>query len=127
MTTIKETATALGETVLAAKGAVQGMRRSASNMLDQARVDTSASLHSAASAVRSAGNQGAEVIEGVAEGTGQRLASASSYLDSHDAEGMLQDLRRIVRRHPGSFLLLTATVACTIGYMTANKTKCSRA
>lgn len=127
MTTIKETAAALGETVLAAKGAVQDIRRSASDMLDQARVDSSASLHSAASAVRSAGNKGAEVIEGAAEGTGQRLASASSYLDSHDAEGMLQDLRSIIRRHPGSFLLLTATLACTVGYMTANRTKCSRA
>ena len=127
MTTIKETAAALGETVLAAKGAVQDIRRSASDMLDQARVDSSASLHSAASAVRSAGNKGAEVIEGAAEGTGQRLASASSYLDSHDAEGMLQDLRSIIRSHPGSFLLLTATLACTVGYMTANKTKCSRA
>ncbi len=123
MTTIKETATALGETVHAAKGAVEDMRRSASSMLDKARVDTSASLHSAASAVRTAGNQGAEVIEGVAEGAGQRLASASCYLDSHDAGGMLQDLRKVVRRNPGTFLLLTATLACTVGYMTTCKNK----
>ncbi len=126
MTTIKETATALGETVQAAKGAVEDMRRSASNMLDQARVDTSTSLHSAASAVRAAGSQGAGLIEGVAEGAGQRLASASHYLDSHDAGGMLQDLRRVVRRNPGSFLLLTATLACTVGYMTTCKNKYSR-
>ena len=89
-------------------------------------MDTSSSLHSAASAVRAAGNEGAEAIEGVAEGAGQRLASASHYLDSHDAGGMLHDLRRVVRRHPGSFLLLTATVACTVGYMTASKNNYSR-
>ena len=63
MTTIKETATALGETVLDAKGAVEDMRKSASTMLDQARSDTSASLDSAASAVRAAGNRGAGASE----------------------------------------------------------------
>ncbi len=40
MTTVKETAIALGEAVFAAKGAVQGIRRSASNMLDQERAQS---------------------------------------------------------------------------------------
>ncbi len=126
MTTMKETAAALGETVLAAKVAVQDMGRSASDVMDQARTDTAAKLNSAASAVRSAGNQSAAMIEECSEGTGQRLDSTSSYLRKHDAADMLDDLRRIVRRHPGSFLLLTASVAAFAGYVTAAKTNRQR-
>ena len=117
MTTIKETAAALGETVHAAKGAVQDLRRSASTMMDQARKDTAEALHSAASTVRSAGSQSAAAVEGCAEGTGQRLDSTSSYIRKHDAADMAHDLRTIARRHPGSFLLLTASIAAVVGYM----------
>lgn len=120
MATMKETAAALGENVLAAKVAVQDMGRSASNVMDQARTDTAAKLHTAASAVRSAANQSASMIENCGEGAGHRLDSTSSYLDKHDAGDMMHDLRKIVRRHPGTFLLLTASVAACVGYLTAS-------
>jgi hypothetical protein len=120
MTTMKETATALGETVLAAKSAVQDLGRSATNAIDQARTDAAAKLHTAASAVRSTANKSASMIEDCAEGAGHRLDSTSSYLDKHDAGDMLHDLRRIVRRHPGPVLLLTASVAACVGYWAAS-------
>ena len=127
MTTIKETATALGETVLAAKEAAQDIRRSASNMVDQARVGTTEALHSTASAVRSAGNQGADMIDSVAQNTDARLAATSNYIGTRDANGVLHDLRTIVRRHPGTFLFIAASVAATVGYLTASKQNCDRA
>ena len=122
MTTMKETTAALGETVLAAKVAAQDMGRSASNMMDQARTETARNLHSAASAVRSMGNQSAAMIEECAGNTGDRLDSTSSYLRKHYAADMMHDLRKIVCRHPGSFLLLTASVAACIGYVTGTRT-----
>ena len=121
MTTMKETAATLGETVLAAKVAVQDIGRSASNMMDQARSDTARNLHSTASAVRSAGSQSAAMVEECAENTGARLDSTSSYIRKHDGADMMHDLRTIVRRHPGSFLLLAASVAACIGYVTGTK------
>jgi hypothetical protein len=121
MTSVKETTAALSETVLAAKGAVQDIRRSATNMMDQARTDTAETLHSAASTVRAAGNQGSAAIEDFAEGTGQRLDATSAYIGKNDASDMAHDLRRIVRRHPGAFLLLTASVAACIGYVSGSK------
>ncbi len=127
MTTIKETATALGETVLAAKGAAQDIRRSASNMVDQARVGTTEALHSTASAVRSASNQGADVINSVAQTADAGLAATSHYIGTRDANGILHDLRTMVRRHPGTFLFVAASVAATVGYLTASKQNCNRA
>lgn len=127
MTSIKETATALGETVLAAKGAAQDVRRTASNIVDQARVGTTDALHSTASAVRSAGNQGANVIDSVAQAADVHLAATSNYIGTRDANGILHDLRTIVRRHPGTFLFVAASVAATVGYLTASKQNCDRA
>ena len=127
MTTIKETATALGETVLAAKDAAEDIRRSASNMVNQARVGTTDALHSTASAVRSAGNQGADAIDNVAQAADVRLAATSNYIGTRDASGILHDLRTIVRRHPGTFLFVAASVAATVGYLTASKQNCDRA
>ena len=126
MTNMKETTAALGETVLASKSAVQEMHRSASNMMDQARADTANNLHSTASAVRAAGSQGSEAIEDFSEGAGQRLDATSSYIRKHDASDMAHDLRRIVRRHPGAFLVFTASVAACLGYVCGSKFSNSR-
>ena len=126
MTTMKETAATLGETVLAAKVAVQDIGRSASNMMDQARADTARSLHSTASAVRSAGSQSAAAIEECAEGAADRLDSTSKYIRKHDGADMLHDLRTLVRRHPGSFLLVSASVAACVGYFAASMTRNQR-
>ena len=127
MTNTEEKPTLLEETVLAAKGAAQDMRKSASTILDHARTGASSSLQSAASSIRAAGNQGADAIEDIAERTGQRFESASSYIDSCDAGGVMRDLRKLVRRHPGSFLLLTAAVACSVGYLSAARNGNARA
>jgi len=121
MTTMKDTATMLSENALAAKAAAEDMARSAGTRLDQARTDTAEALHSAASAVRSTGSQAASSVNQCAEETGQMLDSTSSYIGKHDAADMICDLRTIVRRHPGSFMVLTASVAACLGYFAATK------
>lgn len=126
MTTIKETATALGEKVSGAKDAVLDARRSASNLMDQARTDTAGALHSAAAAVRAAGSHSAAAVEDATESAGQKLDSTSSYIRKNDAGDMLHDLRRVVRKHPGAFLILTAAVAALAGYLAATNNNRSR-
>ena len=126
MTTMKENAAAVGEAVLSAKVAVLDMGRSASDMMDQARADTARCLHSTASAVRSAGNQSAASVEEFTESAGDRLDATSKYIRKHNGADMLCDLRTIVRRHPGSFLLLTASLAACVGYFAASKTNDQR-
>ena len=121
MTTMRETAAALSETVLAAKAAAIDLGRSASNMADQARADTAANLHSAASTVRAAGARSAEFVEEYTSDASRRLDSTSSYIRKHDGADMLHDMRRIVRRHPGAFVLFTAAVALCAGYLLAPK------
>ena len=121
MTTMKETATMLGEAALAAKVTAQDLGRSASNKMDQIRSDTADALHSAASAVRSTGSQAAASVDRCAEDTRQVLDATSSYIGKNDTTDMIHDLRTMVRRHPGSALLLTASVAACIGYFAATK------
>lgn len=117
-TTIKEAASTVGESVLAAKEKVQEVRRSASNLVEQAGTGSEEALHTAASAVRRAGTQSADVIDGIAQTAGRKFASAASYLDpSAESCSMAEDLRRMVLRHPGSFLLAAAAFAGAVGFM----------
>ncbi len=121
MTTMKETVASISEAAIAAKSAAEEFGRSAGTRMDQARADTAGALHSAATAVRSSGSQAASGIGQCAEDTGQMLDSTSSYIGKHDGADMIHDMRTMVRRHPGSFMVLTASVAACIGYFAASK------
>lgn len=105
------------ETVAAVKSVAEEVSRSASSLLSKAGGDTANALHSAASVVRNAGNQSAAVIDGIAEDAAHGLASASVFVGSYDAGGMLHDIKRIVRRNPGPFVIIAATVAAAAGYL----------
>ena len=121
MTTIKESAAALGETVNAVKDNAQKMRLSVSSLIDKANTNSIDALHSAASVIRAAGDESAEAIEDFAQGTSERLAATSAYIGHRDAPGVLRDLKVLVRRHPGTFLLLTASFAAVAGYALSSK------
>ena len=121
MTTIKETAASINDAAMAAKSAAEDLGRSAGVKMDQARADTADALHSAAQSVRSTGSQAAASVDQCAQDTARRLDSTSSYIGKHDATDMIHDLRTIVRRHPGTFMVLTASIAACLGYMAATR------
>ena len=123
MTTNKETMTAAGEAAGSIVNAAHEVRRSAAQILDKAGSGTAEALHTAASAVRTAGVDSAAVLDKMADGTGRRLASASSFVDPCSTEGLSNDLRRTVRRHPGAFLLATATLSLAVGFMAGMSTR----
>lgn len=115
MNSVKDTATAFGESLHAA-------RISATNKLGEAAVGTEDALHSAAATVRDAGAQGAAVIDDLATGAGKHLASASAYLGRTDAASVSYDMQRMVRRHPGTFVLVAAVLAAGVGYLAGSQT-----
>ena len=105
MKPIKEAAASLGGTVQAAAAAAAGVRNSTARILGQAGTESSEALRAAAVAV-----------DGLADRTEERFASASRYVRACDTTSMVQDARRLVRRHPGSFLLAATAVAALLGY-----------
>ena len=76
MTTISD----IKEAASTAKEKVQDVRRTASNLVGQAGTGSEEALHTAASAIRNAGAQSADVIDGIAQTTGRKFASAASFL-----------------------------------------------
>jgi hypothetical protein len=114
MTTISD----IKEAASTAKEKVQEVRRTASNLVGQAGTGSEEALHTAASAIRNAGAQSADVIDGIAETAGRKFASAASFLEpSGESCSMAEDLRKMVLRHPGAFLILAAAFAGTVGFM----------
>ncbi|MFN0102152.1 MAG: hypothetical protein ACKV2U_08690 [Bryobacteraceae bacterium] len=119
--TVSAVRNSVAETAAAVKGATDDMRKSTATMLENAGTSTAGALHSTATAVRNAADKIATPIDEMAEGAGQRLLSAASYIGYNDTSGMLYDFQRIVRRHPGTFVLLATTVAATVGYLFGSK------
>jgi len=75
-----------------------------------------------ASALRSA----ATSMDDLAGRTERGFTAASDMIDSCDTGTILHDLRRVVRRHPGTTLLVAAALAATLGYAAASSIKPAR-
>lgn len=112
---IKEVAATVGGTVQAAKAVADDVRKSTARILGQAGSESSEALRAAAVAV-----------DGLADRTEERFASASRYVRACDTTSMLQDARRLVRRHPGSFLLAASALAAVLGYAAGRGTTTPR-
>jgi hypothetical protein len=103
-------------TIKDAVTAANDARHATAQMLDQTGAGSAETLRAAAAS-----------IDGFADRTEQRFTAASNIVESYDAGTMVHDLRRIVRRHPGSFLLAAAAIAATVGYVAgSSKGSCTR-
>ena len=84
----------------------------ATSKVDSARQPIADKLYGAAGAIRDqAQSMGAgETVSGAAQTAADKLESSASYLESHDAKQMVQDLISVVKRHPTQSLLLAGAV-----------------
>lgn len=94
---------------------LEDLGRTVGEKLDDARSGTADALESAASSVRSTGRRGAETIDNLSRNAAGKLDSSAAYVRSHDAGGMLSNLRQVMGRHPTGFLLLAAGIGFFAG------------
>lgn len=116
MTNLMETASQLGAKVSEAKEQAEDLGRTAVKKLDEVRNQTADALRTAASSVRSTGRQSSEIIDNCSTNTADRLDATASFVEQHDLRGLANGFRQVVRRHPGSSLM----VATAIGFVAAS-------
>lgn len=88
----------IGETLAETRQQAEALGRATARKLDRARRCTADALADSASSVRDAG----ETIDSMAGDAADTLDSTAAYVRRHDVNGMLVDLQRIIRHHPGS-------------------------
>src|ERR1700683_2409283 len=86
-------------------------RESTAGALDQ----TAAKLHSSGDQLSGAAHTAADQISGVAHATADKLQAAADYIRETDLKGIGDDLKDIVKRHPGPAL----AAAAVLGFIVA--------
>jgi ElaB/YqjD/DUF883 family membrane-anchored ribosome-binding protein len=110
--TLTESASDLGKE---AKESIEQLGRSAGRKLDEAREETGAALHTAASSVRKTGRQGSDAIGNLAAGAADRLDATASYVEDRNLRDAFAGLRRFGRRHLTGSLVAAAAVGFLAG------------
>jgi ElaB/YqjD/DUF883 family membrane-anchored ribosome-binding protein len=110
--TLTESASELGKEP---KESVEELGRSAGRKLDEARDETGAALHTAASTVRKTGRQGSKAIDDLATGAADRLDATATYVEDHDLSDALAGLRRFGGRHLAGSLVAAAALGFFAG------------
>ena len=110
--TVTERASELGKET---KESMEELGRSAGRRLDEARDETGAALHTAASSVRTTGRKGSEAIDNLAADAAGRLDATASYIEDHDLRNVFIGLRRFGRRHLTGSLMAAAVVGFLAG------------
>lgn len=73
---------------------------------------------SAASALDGAArklHKGADSISHLAHETGDRIDASARYVREHDSEQMMDDMREVVRAHPGKAMIAALAVGLLVG------------
>jgi hypothetical protein len=112
---LTDTATRAGATLSRAQQQVKDLGLAAGEKLDNARKGTADALENAASSVRTNGRDGAKTIETLSENAAGKLDSTAAYVRSYDVGGMLSNLRQVVSKNPGGFLILAAGIGFLAG------------
>jgi len=86
----------------------------AADRVDTARESIGDRLADAADTIREQANAGSEAMLGAAESAAGKLDASASYIKSRDVGEMMQDLWRVVKRHPTQSLLLAGLVGFLI-------------
>ena len=110
--TLTETASELGKQT---RESIEELGRSAGRRLDEARDETGAALHSAASSVRSTGRQSSAAIDNCSTQTADGLDATASYIEDHDLGDAVTGLRRYARRHMTGSLVAAAAIGVLAG------------
>ena len=88
-----------------------GTRKTTAGALDEA----AARLHSGADRFPGIAHSAADQISGVAHKTADKLEVAADYVRETDLKAMGEDLKHVVKRHPGPAL----AVAAVLGFIVA--------
>ena len=112
---ISNTATQVAEEVTGAARQVADLGRAAGEKLDEVRYGAADALAGAASSFRTAGRHGSHAIGDLSKSAAHGLDSTSAFLRNHDMGDMMGGLRKVVRRHPTSFLVGAAAVGFVFG------------
>jgi ElaB/YqjD/DUF883 family membrane-anchored ribosome-binding protein len=128
VTTLKTVAESAAQLGREARESVEEAGRSAERKFDEAREETGAALHTAASTVRSTGRRGSEAITDLATGTAEHLDATGSYIEDYDLRRVLAGVRSFGRRHLAGSLLTAAAVGFFAGSAIRRAThKCRQA
>jgi ElaB/YqjD/DUF883 family membrane-anchored ribosome-binding protein len=105
------------ESTAEAKARASELGRRASQKAEQVRNAAAGRLDSAASAMheRAENLPGGRRVAGAAHGAADALHSSADYLREHDMGQMADDLREVVRNHPGVALLGAAALGFLVG------------
>lgn len=112
---LTDTATRAAATLSRAHEQVKDLGLAAAEKLDEARRETADALENAACSVRTTGHSGAKSIENMSENAAGKLDSTAAYVRNHDVGGMLSNLRQVIGRNPGGFLILAAGIGFLAG------------
>ena len=110
MTTLETVTETTPESGKQIRESIEGLGRSAGRRLDEARGETGAGLHSAASSVRSTGRDSSAAIDNCSAHTAERLDATATFIENHDLGDAVTGLRRFARRH------LTGSVVAVAGF-----------
>jgi ElaB/YqjD/DUF883 family membrane-anchored ribosome-binding protein len=97
------------------KEKVADLGRKATDKIDEQRERAASTLDSAASAIHERGERLASRTSSAIHTTAEKIQSASEYLREHDAQMMMDDFQRLVRRYPGQALAAAAVVGFLAG------------
>jgi ElaB/YqjD/DUF883 family membrane-anchored ribosome-binding protein len=99
------------------KESMSDMARAATQSVDDGRQTAADRLRSAASAVRDRADTlpGGPKVQQFAHAAAEGLNTTADYVRSHDAKGMVEDVGRVVKNHPGPSLVIAAAFGFLIG------------
>jgi hypothetical protein len=123
--TVTETASEFGKQT---RESIEELSRSAGRKLDEARDETGAALHSAASSVRRTGHDSSAAIDNCSTHAADRLDDTASYIEDHDLGDAVTGLRRFARRHLTGSMVAAAAIGVLAGAFLRRATHtCGRA
>jgi hypothetical protein len=94
------------------KEQMSAVAEKARDKIDSARQPIADKMHGAADTIREQAGRmpGGDTVSGAARSAAEKLESSATYLESHDAQRMIQDLLSVVKKHPTQSLLLAGVV-----------------
>ncbi len=111
--TLAESSSEVGKDVIES---VEGFGRSASKKLADARDDTGAALHSAATSARRTGRRTTEAIDNVANAAGKHLDATASCVEDLSLNNLVRGIENFARKHVVGSLV----AAVAIGFLTGS-------
>ena len=109
--------TAIVDIATKAKDTAQAVAQAAADTVDQNRGTAARVLANAASTIHDGAPRlpGGEGVARWAEAAADEIDATAQYVRGHNAHQMLADLKQVVRRNPGAWVLGAAVVGVLVG------------